>query len=135
MNPSPMTKASYKTPNPYESLFGYSRAVRKGPFIFVSGTTSIMPDSAGAVQYPGDAYRQTVVAFRESLKAVEALGGTKEDVVRVRMFVASMDECDEVGRGMKEVFGAGEWAATMIAGAGFVRQEIRVEVEVDAVVG
>lgn len=125
--------ASYKTSNPYEKSFGYSRAVRKGPFIFVSGTTSISPDGIGEVRFPGNARQQTVVAFQEALKAIEALGGTKEGVARVRMFVASMEDCDEVGRGMKEVFGEGEWAATMIAGVGFVKKEILVEVEVDAV--
>lgn len=51
------------------------------------------------------------------------------------MFVASMDDCDEVGRGMREVFGEGQWAATMIAGVGFIRKEIKVEVEVEAIVG
>lgn len=130
----PTSKTSFKTANPYEKSFGYSRAVKKGPFIFVSGTTSISPDENGEDRFPGDAYRQTVVAFQEALKAVKALGGTKEGVARVRMFIASKQDCDEVGRGMKEVFGEGEWAATMIAGVGFVRKEILVEVEVDAVV-
>lgn len=76
-------KTSYKTANPYEKAFGYSRAVKKGSFIFVSGTTSITPDEGGEVKFPGDAYQQAVAAFHESLKAIEALGGTKEGVVRV----------------------------------------------------
>lgn len=84
---APMTsKQIFSTANRFEQLFGYKRAVRKGPFIFVSGTTSLSPQS-GTIQYPGDPYKQTIAAFAEAIRAIEALGGKKEDVCRVRMFV------------------------------------------------
>ncbi|KAA8909315.1 YjgF-like protein [Sphaerosporella brunnea] len=132
-----MQTTAYRTKNPYEALFGYSRAVRRGSHIFVSGTTSLSPHSATPIiQHPGDAYHQTLAALTESISAIEKLGGTKEDVVRVRLFVARHEDCDDVGRGMKEVLadGNGAWAATMIVGVAFVREEMLVEVEVDAVV-
>lgn len=89
-----MSTQRHKTSNPYEDKFGYSRAVRKGPFIFVSGTTSI-DTSTGTVLYPKSAYDQTLKIFAEIVLAIEALGGTKNDVVRLRMFVA--EEKDSEG--------------------------------------
>ena len=102
----PLTTTRYTTSNPYESLIGYSRAVRRGTFISVSGTTALDPNSItascpnGVVLYAdGTAYEQAMVAFREAIKAVEALKGRREDVVRVRMYVASVDRTkDEVER-------------------------------------
>jgi len=129
---------SYNTDNPYESLFGYSRAVRKGPFIFVSGTTSLSPTSLNpTILHPGDAYQQTITALNESVKAIEKLGGKKEDVVRVRLFVRRQGDTADVGKAMKTVFGEEvgcKWAATMLVGSSFVEEEMMVEVEVDAVV-
>ena len=72
--------------NKFESEFGYHRAVRKGPFIFVSGTTALQPD--GRIAFPEDAKAQAQRAFQLGIDAIEALGGSREDVVRVRMFVA-----------------------------------------------
>lgn len=74
------------TPNPFESLFGYHRAVRKGPFIFVSGTTALLPNNT--VAFPNNSFAQAKAAFEIAVAAVEKLGGCKRDVCRVRMFVA-----------------------------------------------
>lgn len=74
------------TSNLFESLFGYHRAVRKGPFIFVSGTTALLPDNT--VAFPDDSFAQAKAAFEVAVAAVEKLGGCKRDVCRVRMFVA-----------------------------------------------
>lgn len=128
---TPFTKD--KTTNPYESKFGYSRAIRRGPFIFVSGTTSICP-STGDVLHPTSAYDQSCTIFAEIVRAIEALGGKKEDVVRVRMFVTRDEDGEDVGRALKEAFGEVEPAATMILGVRFVKEEMRVEIEADAVV-
>jgi enamine deaminase RidA (YjgF/YER057c/UK114 family) len=78
---------SLTTGNPYEQRFGYHRAIRRGPFIFVSGTTAI-DKSTGKLQAPGDASAQAALAMKECISAVEALQGKREDVCRVRMFVA-----------------------------------------------
>ncbi|RXW14253.1 hypothetical protein EST38_g11604 [Candolleomyces aberdarensis] len=128
----------HRTSNPYESVFGYSRAVKKGPFIFVSGTTSIDP-STGVVQHPSSAYQQAIAIFSEIIKAVESLGGEKEDITRVRMFVTRDEDAEDVGRALKESLGGGEGdrggpAATMILGVRFVDKDMRVEIEADAVV-
>ena len=81
-------KALYTTPNPYERKYGFHRAVRKGPFIFVSGTTATHPIS-GQVLNPQNAYMQAIVTYGECIKAVKALGARgPEDVVRVRTYVA-----------------------------------------------
>ncbi len=103
----------HKTSNPYEAKFGYSRAVRKGPFIFVSGTTSI-DVYTGKVLFPDSAYDQAKKIFSELSLAIEALGGTKSDVVRLSLFVKDERDCDEVGRAMKEAFGTVGPAATMV---------------------
>lgn len=98
----PDRKQFFTTPNPFEKRFGYHRAVRKGPFIYVSGTTALRLESdAGTpdeqaqevstdskVLYPDDAQKQARLAMERCIEAVENLGGTREDVVRVKMFVS-----------------------------------------------
>ncbi|EJF56785.1 YjgF-like protein [Dichomitus squalens] len=121
------------TNNPYENKFGYSRAVRKGPFIFISGTTSIDPTS-GELRYPGSAYDQARAIFSEIVRAVEVLGGRKGDIVRVRMFVAEDRDTGKVGQALKDVLGDVGPAATMIVGSRFVSSDMLVEIEADAVV-
>ncbi|KAH9480729.1 hypothetical protein JR316_0007329 [Psilocybe cubensis] len=127
------TTQRHQTSNPYEAKFGYSRAVRKGPFIFVSGTTAI-DTSTGKVLSPKSAYEQTLKIFSEIVMAIEALGGTKQDVVRLRMFVGENKDSEGVSRALKEVFGSVAPAATMVFGLGFVNPDMRVEIEADAVV-
>ncbi|KAI0628631.1 YjgF-like protein [Trametes polyzona] len=122
-----------QTANPYEKEFGYSRAVRRGPLIAVSGTTSIDPAS-GQLRHPGSAYEQARATFAEIIRAVEELGGTAADIVRVRMFVTHGADSDSVGRALKEALGDVGPAATMIAGAQFVSPEMLVEIEADAFV-
>lgn len=138
---APIFKRYHNTANPYEARFGYHRAVRKGPFVFVSGTTAIDPKSQ-KLQHRGDAYSQAKAAFAEAVKAVEALGGTRADVCRVRMFVGGQGDCGDVGRAYGDVFGAGAQAEDIGAAAtmlvlgldGFVDKEMKVEIELDAVV-
>jgi len=137
------TKQYYDTANPYEKRFGYHRAVRKGAFIFVSGTTAIDP-ATGKLPTTQGADHQAAFAFEESMKAITALGGTVGDVVRVRMFVARQKDTEEVGKAFSFFFNAtGEdareeigVAATMIVvgAGGFVDPEMLVEIEMDAVV-
>ncbi|KAL7277111.1 hypothetical protein ACG7TL_008956 [Trametes sanguinea] len=123
----------FQTANPYEKLFGYSRAVRRGPYIAVSGTTSIDPVS-GDLRHPGSAYDQARAIFSEIIRAVEGLGGSAQDIMRVRMFVTEGKDADDVGRALREALGDVGPAATMIVGARFVSSEMLVEIEADAVV-
>ncbi|KIJ63600.1 hypothetical protein HYDPIDRAFT_113076 [Hydnomerulius pinastri MD-312] len=126
------TVQRYRTANPYEKEFGYCRAVRRGPFIFVSGTTAV-DLATGEVAHPTSAYEQALKAFREIVTAVEAVGGKKGDIVRVRMFVTYEDDSGEVARALKEEMGDVEPTATMILGAKFVSPDMRVEIEADAI--
>ncbi|KIK97952.1 hypothetical protein PAXRUDRAFT_824418 [Paxillus rubicundulus Ve08.2h10] len=126
------TVQRYRTLNIYENKFGYCRAVKRGPFIFVSGTTAIDIET-GKVVHPMSAYDQALKAFREIITAVEALGGKKGDIVRVQMFVTYDDDSEEVGRALKEELGDVEPAATMILGAKFVSPDMRVEIQADAI--
>ncbi|KAF9269373.1 YjgF-like protein [Marasmius fiardii PR-910] len=126
---------TFRTQNPYEIKFNYCRAVRKGPFIFVSGTTSIDGET-GALIHPDSVFDQATQIFNELKRAVESLGGTKEDIVRVRMFVKNPADQGEVAKALKDAeFGTEQGpATTMIAGAAFVHNDMKVEIEADAVV-
>lgn len=132
-------KTFYSTSNPYEHSFGYHRAVRRGPFIFVSGTTALDP-STGKLQHPGNAFLQACTAIEESLTAIRALGGRgAEDVVRVRMFVGGSEYCDEVGRAFHATFGGhklgvGVAATMLVIRDGFVMDGMLVEIEVEGMV-
>jgi enamine deaminase RidA (YjgF/YER057c/UK114 family) len=123
----------YQTENQYEKKFGYARAVRHGPFVFVSGTTSIDP-TTGELLHPTSAYHQTKRIFQEIITAVEAVGGNKANVARVRMFVTYGEDAEDVGRALLEAFGDIEPAATMIVGAKFILPQMLVEIEADAVI-
>ncbi|KAI6145076.1 YjgF-like protein [Pisolithus tinctorius] len=127
------TVQRYRTSNPYEKAFGYCRALRKGPFIFVSGTTAV-DLTTGKVDHPSSAYRQALKALKELGVAVESVGGNKADIVRVRMFVTHESDATEVARALKEELKDVEPTATMILGAKFVSPDMRVEIEADAVV-
>ena len=120
-----------------QNLKPLSKFVRRGPFIFTSSTTSVSTGSTSTptILHPeSSAFHQALQAFSEIIRAVEALDGTKEDVVRVRMFVTRDEDSGEVGRALKEVFEDVGPAATMILGVRFVSEEMRVEIEADAVV-
>jgi enamine deaminase RidA (YjgF/YER057c/UK114 family) len=131
--PAALRTLTYGSSNPYELQFGYSRAVRKGPYIFVSGTTSVDPES-GHLRHPDSAYLQALVIFDEIINAVVRPQGTKNDVARVRMFVTEQQDTEAVGRVLKESFGDVRPAATMIVGSRFVDKDMKVEIEADAVV-
>jgi enamine deaminase RidA (YjgF/YER057c/UK114 family) len=118
----------------YEQTFSYSRAVRRGSQIMVSGTTAL-DAKTGVLLHPGSAYLQAQTVFASILDAVQAVGGTSmNDVVRVRMYVRDKQDADEVARAMREAIGHVEFTATMICGVGFVEDEMLVEVEADAIV-
>lgn len=114
---------------PWESVIGYSRAVKAGPYVHVSGSTATVD---GVLQHEGDAYGQTKVAFQVIEKALAQVGYDLRDIVRTRVYLASENDMDEVGRAHGELFSEIRPAATMLAGIKFINPNMLVEIEVDA---
>jgi enamine deaminase RidA (YjgF/YER057c/UK114 family) len=117
----------------WEEQAGYARAAREGTRIAVSGTTAHGPD--GAALYPGDTYRQTRHCLDRALRAVRALGGRTEDVLRTRVYLVEGADWRAAARAHAEVFGAVRPANTTLFVHRLVGDGFLVEVEVDAEVG
>ncbi len=126
-----MERERVTTDTPWEAKVGYSRAVRVGPHVHVSGTTAT--DSEGEIVGKGDAYRQAVQAIANIRAALEAIGSRLQDVVRTRMYVTDIGSWEEVGRAHQEAFGAVRPAATMVEVRRLVNPEMLVEIEVEAI--
>jgi enamine deaminase RidA (YjgF/YER057c/UK114 family) len=114
---------------PWESVIGYSRAVVAGEYVHVSGSTATID---GQLQHEGDAYGQTLVAFKVIESALAQAGYSLADVVRTRVYLASADDMDAVGKAHGELFSEIRPAATMLAGIQFINSKMLVEIEVDA---
>ena len=123
--------ARYREGVGFEDVAGYSRAVRAGNVIAVSGTGDLTPD--GTVGNPGETYAQALAALERALAAVERLGGRREDVIRTRLYLTRDAEWRDAVRAHKELLGGIDPANTTLFVAGFVAPEMLVEVEVEAV--
>ncbi|QKW19156.1 RidA family protein [Kitasatospora sp. NA04385] len=115
--------------SPYADQYGFSRAVVAGDFVLVAGCTAY--DDVDAV-VEGDPYEQALAAFRTALDALDGYGLTAADVVRTRMYLTHVRDCDEVGRAHKEIFDAVRPVTTMVVVQGLTDSRMMVEVEVEA---
>ena len=117
--------------SPYERLYGFSRAVRVGNRILVSGTAPVEADGSST---PGDAAAQARRCFAIILQAIDKLGGSAADVVRTRMYIVDPADGDAVGSVHGEIFGDTRPAATMIVVRALLRDEWLVEIEAEALI-
>ncbi len=127
-----MQRKTFSSAAPWESIVGYSRAVRTGPFIAVTGCAAIGPD--GKLVGEGDAYAQACRCIEVIQEALEAAGAGLQDVVRTRMFVTDIKRWAEVGRAHQEAFGEVMPATTMVEVSRLIDPAMLVEIEADAIV-
>jgi len=127
-----MVKQRYSSGTKWEPIVGYSRALRAGDQIFVTGTTAT--NETGGIVGTGDAYAQTVQVIRNIETALKALGGSLADVVRTRMFVTDISRWEEYGRAHGEFFGEIRPCATMVEVSRLIDERMLIEMEADAVV-
>ena len=118
--------------SPFEQPIGFSRAVRVGNVIAVSGTAPIAP--GGGTAYPGDLYRQTRTCIEIIKAAIEKAGGRLADVTRTRTMLTDISRWQEAARAHGEFFGDIRPASTFVEVSGFIDSDWLVEIEVDCVV-
>ena len=125
-----MTRTNISTGGKWEPIIGYSRAVKVGPFIYISGCTSATPQGLAG---KGDAYAQTVQTLLTIKDALERAGAGLEHVVRTRIYVTRIADWQAVGKAHGEVFGTIRPASAILEVKGLIDPEMLVEIEADAV--
>jgi len=116
-------------PSPYEGMFGFNRVVTAGPWILISGTTSVDPSGFVVGTTP---YEQSVAILNKLMHELARVGLSADDVVLTRMYVTDISRSEEVGRAHGEAFGGAGPAATMVEVSGLIDPRMLVEIELMA---
>ena len=128
-----MKRINVSTGTTWEPIVGYSRLVRAGPFVFVTGTTATLPDGG---HVDGGALAQTRQAVANVLRGLKAVGADARDVVRTRIYVTHIArDWRAVGRAHAEAFGAFRPATSMVEVRRLIEDWMLVEIEADAIIG
>lgn len=126
-----MNRMCVSSGSPWEKPIGFSRAVKTGNIIAVSGTAPIAPD--GSTAYPDDLYNQTKYCIEIMKKAIEQAGGTLENVIRTRIMLKDISKWEQAAKAHGEFFSNIRPACTFVEIKGFVKEDWLVETEADCV--